>query len=77
MGDTLDVLDEWTERRDANVLIVRRLDLTAPDEWSAIFTCDPEDGPSADGPEQFTGKGMSPGVAIRRALGEAGVEVDG
>lgn len=58
----LDELDQWAEREGANVLISRRLDLTAPEEWSVILT-------SNGG--QFTGYGMSPSLAIERALENA------
>jgi hypothetical protein len=55
-------LDEWAEREGANVLISRRIDLTAPEEWSVILTSDPG---------QYTGYGMSPSLAIERALEDA------
>lgn len=57
--NVLDQLDEWAEREGANVLVSRRLDLTAPEEWSVILTS--EAG-------QYTGYAMSPSIAIERAL---------
>lgn len=59
MMTVLDRLDQWSEREGANVLISRRVDLTAPEEWSVILT-------SHEG--QFTGYAMSPSLAIERAL---------
>lgn len=60
----LDELDQWTEREDGQVLISRRLDLTAPGEWSTILTCR---GPRG-GTVQYSGQAMSPSLAIERAL---------
>lgn len=64
--DLLARLDQWSEREGSNVLITRRLDLSAPDEWSVILT---------SGAGQFTGYGMSPSLAIERALENANAVV--
>lgn len=62
MMSVLDELDQWAEREGSNVLISRRLDLTAPEEWSVILTNDQG---------QYTGYAMSPSLAIERALENA------
>lgn len=68
MKTVLDILDDFLELHEGNAMISRRVDLSAPNEWSAILTC-----VVAEHAVQFAGYAMSPARAIERALAKGGV----